>query len=266
MRQPPARGLAITAKLAYEFCVYFGDLRFFKGTFTMSVSKLLFGFALGSFSIAANAADLPRRATAATPAPMAAAGTWTGFYVGATTGYNFFTNLSVKGYNPVAGVDGNSRLSSMKPNGALLGVRAGYDHQIAPSFVIGVLLDGDIDFGKKSRNEANGSNTFTGSVRHSWTGALDVKAGYAVNDMTMLYALGGFARGQVKVTMDATQSSIKYTKSEAFNANGWNAGLGVEHRFTKQVSAFAEYRFNEFRKEEMTVNMGQAKLGVGYRF
>ena len=65
----------------------------------MSLSKLLMGCAFASVAATANAADLSARKSPIAPAPLA--NSWTGFYVGATTGYNFFT-----------------KAGSAKPNGA----------------------------------------------------------------------------------------------------------------------------------------------------
>jgi outer membrane immunogenic protein len=210
----------------------------------MTISKILLGCAFASLSVAANAADLPKRVTPVAPAPMIA--TWTGFYVGATTGYNFFTNTS----------------ATAKPNGALLGLRAGYDYQIAPTFVVGILVDGDLDFGKKSISGTVGGNPYTGEVKHRYTMSVDLKAGYVFNDQVIAYVLGGFTHGDIKGS--ATVASV--TASETVKGNGWNVGAGVEYRFTKQWSAFGEYRYNQIKKDGVKVNVSQAKVGIAFRF
>ncbi len=209
----------------------------------MSLSKLLMGCAFASVAATANAADLSARKSPIAPAPLA--NSWTGFYVGATTGYNFFT-----------------KAGSAKPNGALLGLRVGYDHQIAPTFVIGVLVDGELDFGKKSYSGTYLGTPYRASLKHTQSYSIDLKAGYLVNDQTMIYALGGFTNGKVK----ASASVGAISASDSFTANGWNLGLGTEYRFTKQWSAFGEYRFNQLKKDGVTINVGQAKIGVAYRF
>jgi outer membrane immunogenic protein len=209
----------------------------------MTISKILLGCAFASLSVAANAADLPKRVTPIAPAPMIAS--WTGFYVGAATGYSFFTNTS----------------STAKPNGALLGLRAGYDYQIAPSFVVGILVDGELDFGKKSISGTTPS-AYTGEVKHRSTMSVDLKAGYAFNDQIMAYVLGGFTHGDIKAS--ATLASV--TASETVKGNGWNVGAGAEYRFTKQWSGFGEYRYNQIKKDGVTVNVSQAKVGIAFRF
>jgi outer membrane immunogenic protein len=210
----------------------------------MSATKLLLAAAITSVSLAANAADLPVRTQPLAPAPMAMS--WTGFYVGGLTGYNFFTNTA----------------GAAKPNGALLGLRAGYDHQISPDFVLGVFVDGELDFGKKSIAGSVGGVPYTASIKHRYTVAVDLKAGYVLNAQTMVYAFGGYTHSEIKAS--ATVASI--SASESYTGNGWNAGLGAEYRFTKEWSGIAEYRFNKVKKDSTTVNVSQIKLGVAYRF
>jgi len=210
----------------------------------MSFSKLLMGCAFASISLAANAADLPGRSVAKAPAPAAV--TWTGFYLGATAGYNFFTNAT----------------STARPNGALVGLRGGYDMQVAPNFVFGALVDGDINFGDKSiAGNVNGTS-YTGSVKHRYTVSADLKGGYLINSQTMVYALGGYTHGEIKGS--ATLASV--SASQSLTGNGWNVGLGSEYRFTTQWSGFAEYRYNQIKKSGATADVSQAKAGVAYRF
>jgi outer membrane immunogenic protein len=209
----------------------------------MTISKILLGCAFASLSVAANAADLPKRVKPMAPAPIIAS--WTGFYVGATTGYNFFTHTS----------------DVAKPNGASLGLRAGYDYQIAPTFVVGILVDGELDFGKKSISGTVPS-TYTGEVKHRYTLSVDLKAGYVFNDQIMAYVVGGFTHGDIKAS--ATVASV--TASQTVQGNGWNLGAGVEYRFTKQWSGFGEYRYNQIRKDGVKVNVSQAKVGIAFRF
>ena len=208
----------------------------------MSFSKLLMGCAFASVAMAANAADLPAR-TAPARAPVALS--WTGLYVGATTGYTFFTNTP-----------------GSKPNGASLGLRVGYDHQIAPTFVIGALIDGEIDFGKKSYAGTYLGTAYTASIKHRHTVSVDVKAGYLINDQTMIYALAGYTNGDIKAT--ATVAAV--SASDTVTGNGWNVGVGAEYRFTREWSGFAEYRFNQIKKHGTTVEASQVKVGVAYRF
>lgn len=210
----------------------------------MSFSKLLMGCAFASVAMAANAADLPVRTAPVAPAPLAIS--WTGFYVGATAGYNFFTNV----------------VSGAKPNGASLGLRAGYDYQIAPSFVLGVLVDGEVDFGKKSWSGRYGTIPYSASIKHPYTVAVDLKAGYLVNDQTMLYVLGGYTNGEVKVSASVAAVSA----SQSLTGNGWNVGVGGEYRFTREWSGFAEYRYNQIKDGDLTANISQVKVGVAYRF
>jgi outer membrane immunogenic protein len=211
----------------------------------MNLATKTFAAATLAFAPAvALAADLPSK-SAAPKAPAAQSSTWTGFYLGATAGYNFFTNTT----------------SAAKPDGASLGLRAGYDHQIS-DVVLGILIDGEKDFGKKSFSGTYLGTAYRAEVKHPSTLSIDLKAGYLLDDKTLIYALGGYTHSEIKVS--ATVAG--YSDSASVKGNGWNIGAGAEYRFTREWSGFGEYRFNQVKKDGATIEVSQIKAGVAYRF
>ena len=168
----------------------------------------------------AQAADLPSHkqapgvASAYTPVP---AFSWTGFYVGANTGYG--TGSFTK--------DGKAAFGS--PSSGLLGLTAGYNYQIG-QFVVGIEGNMDKAWLKSTSISSYGDGRgYAGSIRG--------RLGYAM-DRALVYGTGGFAYGNVKGSLaTATPAFMSQNKIET----GYNIGAGLEYSFTNNISAKAEY-------------------------
>ena len=194
---------------------------------------LLAASALVAVSAPSFAADLPARV--ATPAPYYAAPvfTWTGVYVGLNAG-TF-----------------NSRIdNAVDFNGGTFGVRAGYDAQF-DSIVAGVMLDAAYSNAKFDVGVA--------SLESKFIGGANVRLGFLAMPATLLYVTGGYTYVSISSTIDL--AGVDY-------AHGWNIGGGIEHRFTANWSALAEYRYHklETNKFKVDVDAHTVKLGVNYRF
>jgi outer membrane immunogenic protein len=203
------------------------------------------------------AADLPRRQPIpeAVYVPAAPAGVWTGFYVGANIGAGFsssFNNDQAYGFGGASGFTG--------------GLQAGYDYQIN-RVVLGIA--GDINYSSINRRYIDTAPT---DVRANlgWNGTIRARLGYAVQDNFLLYATGGLALGNVKVS-----ESLPGNFSQSKTLTGWTAGVGGEYLFTRNISAMLEYRYMSLQKASFSgvdyaPRVGfeghQIRTGINYRF
>jgi outer membrane immunogenic protein len=180
---------------------------------------LLASTVLAGMTVAASAADLPRRAAPPvfTPVPVF---TWTGFYLGVNAGYGFDASsrntanyglptgslVNSPGTNAIVSV--NNRSTN---DGFSGGAQIGYNYQFTPGsgFVIGFEADAQyVDFARRANGTLNYGVTGTRGTAFSGRGAyvatsgngLDYfgtargRLGYAF-DRTLVYATGGYAYG-----------------------------------------------------------------------
>jgi outer membrane autotransporter protein len=202
-----------------------------------------------SFGTGASAADLPRRL----PPPMVApASPWTGFYVGAHVG----------GATSSEVVD---QTGNTDPSGALGGLQAGYNWQIAPLWVAGI--EGDFSW-----TNANGSIPAAGvTSNHNWYSTLSGRLGYTLTPGWLVYgkAGGAWMNADYKQALDGGGF---ITSNET--RGGWNVGVGAEYLLAPQWSVKAEYNFLDFGKDTNIPSLGtgvdtqvnQFKVGVNYHF
>ena len=208
----------------------------FKSIFAGALATLVAG--------AAYAADLPRRSMSPAPYFAAKSFSWTGVYAGLNAGYDF-GNTS----NSARGVIGSVR-------GGSLGGTVGYNQQIQ-NFVIGA--EGDL--AAANVQGSTGSN----SAKVNSIGTLRARAGFAA-DRALVYATGGYAGGQTKVTTGAASGS-KWL-------NGYAIGGGLEYAFTDNISAKAEYLYTDLQPKNYGlgsvgsagVKLNQIRTGVNYKF
>lgn len=189
---------------------------------------------------------------------VAAAPSWQGAYVGATLGYAFGGDDRIGNRPPGADL-GKAELS-----GANLGLRLGYAWQ-RDRWVYGPeigITGGSI---KDSFDTADGR--FESKVNHML--ALRLKAGYLVQDDTLLYGIAGWQRGDF--TYDDLGTEVDY------DADGYVLGLGVEKRLSERWSVTGEYEYANFGRTDVTLPVSggasvatpehsNVKLGVNYRF
>lgn len=208
---------------------------------------LLSGAAAIGIAASAYAADLPTKAAPFAAVPTAPS--WTGFYLGGNIGYlvqhnssslTNFTDFTVvpSTTNPQTGTASATSFTG--------GVQAGFNWQVAPSWVVG--FEGDWNWADPSDNLCRGttggaecSDTGTGflsmSEKTDWLATARGRLGWVWNSV-MIYGTGGAAWASVKTTLTAnctligcgagglvpnvTSSSFTDTKT------GWVAGLGAE--------------------------------------
>lgn len=224
---------------------------------------------LVALSANAQAADLMRQRTSIPSAVLAPAPTvmpWTGFYVGAQIGYGFGGRFDTN--TPAFGAAAPFSRNIGQPAGIFGGVVGGYDWQVN-NFVFG--LAADMSVGDIRRRIIAGGLIGTPSVtgQLQWEGTVRARAGVLVAPDLLLYATGGLAFGQARVTVPAAPLAQSNTHV------GWTAGAGGEYRFSPNVSTFVEYRYTDLGRRNFfgiapSLQAGyeghSVRLGLNYRF
>ena|SRR5215469_851397 len=194
-----------------------------------------------SFCTCAAAADLGSRPPVIAPIPA-----WAGFYIGGHVG----------------GVTSSETVNSMStdPSGVLGGLQAGYNHMIAPNWLVGI--EGELSW-------TSASGTVDGfKSQHKWYDTLDARLGYVMAGGWLLYAKGGAAW----MNQDLSASGPRTPVSESLTRSGWNIGAGAEFMLAPQWSAKAEYDFLDFGKDtslhfgDVDTRVHEFKVGVNYHF
>ncbi|SPH17741.1 hypothetical protein DEA8626_01268 [Defluviimonas aquaemixtae] len=152
---------------------------------------------------------------------------WTGGYVGAAVGY------------------GRVKAGSVKDNGVLYGLRAGYDWEME-GWVLGVGVDHDIADIKLS----GGSDKLKSITR------LKLRAGADLGKV-LVYATAGPARAKARLGGRSSTDT------------GWFAGVGADYAIDPQWTIGAEIltnQFNKFGGSTTDLTATTASVNVGFRF
>ncbi|MFF8801180.1 MULTISPECIES: outer membrane protein [unclassified Methylobacterium] len=238
-------------------------------------SLLLASSALVAATVAASAADLPRRAAPPPVFQPVPVFTWTGFYAGFNAGYGFGTQddraPTVLGVGPASllvtaptVIAFNNRESN---EGFVGGGQIGYNYQFTPGsgFVIGVEADAQYaDFGRnRNRFVATGplaaQQVFNpgGLSGLDFFGTVRGRLGYAFN-RTLVYGTGGFAYGSGGGREFGTGVS-----SDDFQT-GWAAGGGIEYALpTDSFLNFFKSSAVTLKVEGLYVNLDRGTGGRG---
>ena len=210
-------------------------------------------------TVSAFAADLPSKKSA-NAAPVAAASSWTGFYAGLNVGYAF--GESTKAKDSRTGAPSADRNGV---NGFVAGAQLGADYQI-DNFVVGVA--GDYDNSWASKSYIPGTNT-TLKLSEKYVGTIRARGGYAVSSQLLAYATGGAAFS--KLSVDWAQPGTALSQSASIT--GYVVGAGIEHKYTANISSFAEYRYYKYNGATLTTfnttataSNSELRAGVNYRF
>lgn len=224
------------------------------------------------------AADMAVKAPPPAPAPVYS---WTGFYIGASAGYNWsrddvdpragpvaFTSPSFPVTAPniaAAQIAAIPSALSTNANGFIGGGQLGYNRQL-DRYVLGV----EADFSGLTGRGSNSSSTFQqigsspAGIGIASTTSVDAKLeslgtvrgriGFTPVDTLLVFATAGFAFGEAKSSTTVTQSctsapplacAVVFPSSATGSASkpltGWALGGGVEYALTTSWSAKAEY-------------------------
>ncbi|MGH6684445.1 MAG: outer membrane protein [Pseudolabrys sp.] len=197
----------------------------------------------------ASAADLPRRQTMPTKAPLYEAPyNWTGLYVGINGGYGWGTSDVAA---PFPG--------SFDTTGGLVGGTLGYNWQMGQA-VFG--LEGDIDWTDLRGSGACGVTTC--EIRNDWLSTVRGRLGFAVNRF-LPFVTGGAAFGNIKNSI-AGVGDADETKA------GWTLGGGVEAAIAGPWTAKIEYLYADLGHgasvlgSDASFKTNIVRGGINYRF
>jgi outer membrane immunogenic protein len=200
-------------------------------------------------TVAASAADIPRRAAPPPPVVAAPVFTWTGAYVGINGGYGWGTSTFSA---PFA-------TGSFDVSGGLVGGTLGYNYQVGQG-VFG--LEGDIDWSGIQGSTVCGGTTC--ETRNNWLSTVRGRLGYSF-DRFMPYVTGGLAVGDIETSI-AGVGSGRDTKA------GWTVGGGVEAVLDGPWTAKVEYLYVDLGRGGTVLGTDAefkshiVRGGVNYRF
>jgi len=219
---------------------------------------------LGTASIA-SAADMAVKAPVYS-APVAVY-SWTGFYVGLNAGYAWSDPFITSNFTcPAGGCSVNvpanlaniiaASTGRISARGFTGGGQAGYNWQ-SGNFVLGVETDIDAFDVKGSRSAAVQSAT-TASIFHpatslstDWLFTLRGRAGFAVAPTVLLYATGGLAVTEARLSNAYTTTNNPANTGAGASSSsktmaGWTLGGGIEWALNRNWSVKGEYLYADF--------------------
>jgi outer membrane immunogenic protein len=205
----------------------------------------------GGNALAADVAPYYRAPPVAVVVPY----TWSGFYAGANIGgawtdtnalWTPLPTPAAFGAFPMAGNTGGSS--------AIGGIQAGYNWQVAPTWVVG--LEGDWSWASTGSsvtapwifNPGGGAvpGSFTTmSSTLDWVSSLRARLGFLITPNLMLYGTAGGALGKIDYAASNSGGMIPYATSTAFSRTqgGWVAGGGLEWMITPNWLLRGEYLY-----------------------
>jgi outer membrane immunogenic protein len=180
---------------------------------------------------------------------------WTGCYAGGNLGVGFARNETIDA-EAVPGLDVGSNAGAGGAGGAQLGC----DYQ-RERWVFGIR--GMFDWtGLKGSNNPSSQAIATTLVTYGasevlthqtqWTSSLIGRIGYEVQPGWLAYAAGGVAWLRNRYTDIDPVNQFAGAASET--RSGWTAGGGVEYKFGRNWSAFAEYDYIGLGSRDVTLS------------
>ncbi len=128
------------------------------------------------------------------------------------------------------------------------GVFAGYNYKVAPRVVLGVEAGFNLGADDAIRNA-------TAVIDPNYSFDVGARAGYLVNEKTMVYVRGGYENTRARI------ASVDGNGHDTFD--GWSIGGGAERALTSNISARLEYRYSDLNG---SFDRHQALVGVAYNF
>jgi len=219
--------------------------------------KRLSLLALATF-ISSAAASTAMAADLAPPPPPAPAPEirssitdWTGPYIGAVVGgtcmdtdFNTTTTYTVSSGGETAPAP-TSNDPALNGCGVSGGILAGFNYQIGNA-VMG--LEGDFTWGQDKTGDHHDTTSAGDKIGEyyniKWQTSLRARAGWLMNNDTLLYVTGGpsWLKGEM-------QDILTGQKDENTHF-GYTIGGGLEHAFTDNIHIRAEYLFSSYKTKD----------------
>ena len=226
----------------------------------MAYLRKFFGTAACALAISMAGVSHAEAQDAAVPASN-----WDGLFVGLHSGYGW-TDTEVSRERmfrrpPCCPRPRGNFSTELEPDGLLGGIQVGYNHQ-HNDFVFGVIgdiaLTGMSDSGASFR-PARFDPPVAFETEYEWLATIRGRAGWLVNDRTLLYAHGGLAITNMSTDFSSPARRVNAI-SLSGNDTGWVAGAGIETALSERVSIFAEYSHIDFGDSDtFTIRRGPGR-------
>jgi outer membrane immunogenic protein len=195
--------------------------------------------------------------------------TWTGFYLGADFGAGAELRRSTA--NPPGGLSTN--IDGQAGGGILASVHAGFDYQVMPQALVGLLAEGTwSNMGGTISASVPGANASISTTANLGLAVL-ARAGVLATPSSLVYLTGGYAGQNFHTTGSASAGGAFASFTNDTYFNGWTVGGGLEKLLRGGWSAKLEYRYSQFESKfvpagNVTVQpfMHTARIGLSYRF
>jgi outer membrane immunogenic protein len=173
--------------------------------------------------------------------------TWTGFELGVQVGGGAGrSSVNVNGGNgtgaPFPAFPLFPSSASYGSSGVFGGIHVGFNYQFAGPIVAGVQLEYNFA-GITGNTSAPPFNYLNTAIRQF--GSADARLGVAF-DRLLIYAIGGFAYGDIDNQIQLRGLGPGTTDFFAVNRYGFDVGGGLEYNFYGNWTARAEYRYYDF--------------------
>jgi outer membrane immunogenic protein len=170
---------------------------------------------------------------------------WTGFYVGAAFGGGTLVERQVSSNGGATLTEGTGG------QGVLASVYGGYDFQVLPRALVGVLAEGTwSSITSNASAQVPGANASVSTQPNLGFSAL-VRAGVLPTPGTLLYLIGGYSGQNIHSSGAASAGGAFASFSRDDFFNGWTIGSGVETMLGHGWSAKLEYRFTQFESRNL---------------
>lgn len=234
----------------------------------------LIAAALATSCLSALAADLPRSKAPVVYTPPPPVFTWTGFYVGLNAGAIIAHDASARAVGTPAYLAAGAVLPRGFSNdsnvGFIGGGQIGYNHQFG-ALVAG--LEADFQGTSLRHTDTTVATLATGALKTEtpWLGTVRGRFGFLANERLMIYATGGLAYGQTKLTSTMTGTAgalagATWSGSNSKTRAGWTLGAGAEYAITNNWTARLEYLYYDLGKASVAargLNAAGSALDAG---
>lgn len=208
------------------------------------LKSTLYGCIMGAFfATCATAADVPVKSVSvvqSSPADL-----FKGWTFGLEAGYGMNTTNAELGGVP-----------NVKPDGFIGGASIGYRGLVAARTYLGI----ETAFYGADLKDSIAIGGTSATAKQNWLGRTVLSVGYAVMPDLLVYADGGVAYGNTKVSIAGTPLSDSQTSV------GWTLGAGVDYALTQYGmsgwSLGARYAYIDLGTSSYCANLGGICLGI----